>query len=52
MLRHLADIGIGDLRDVNQTGTALRQGDKRAKLRDPGNLSVQDRTNTKLHTVL
>ena len=52
MLRDLADIGISDLRDVHQTGATLRQRHERAKLSDTRNFSVQDRSNTKLHTDL
>ena len=52
MLRDLADIGISDLRDVHQTGTTLRQRHESAKLSDTRNFSVQDRSNTKLHTDL
>ena len=52
MLRDLIDIGISDLRDVHQTGATLRQRHERAKLGNTRNFSVQDRSNTKLHTDL
>ena len=49
MLTDIIHIGIGDFRNVNQTGFALRQGDERAKFSNTGNLSLYDRTNTELH---
>ena len=49
VIRHLIDIGIGDLRDMDQSASPLRQGHKGPEFCDPRHLAVHDGPNSKLH---
>ena len=49
VLVNVVDIGVSNLRNVDEAGTVLRQRNKCAKLGDPSHLSFQNGSNFKPH---
>lgn len=51
MVADIADIGMGNFRDMYHAGTILWKGDKGTKLGDAFNLALNDRSYCEVHTL-
>ena len=51
-IMYVVDKGVGDLRNVYQTGPAALQGDERAEFGDRSHLAFQNTPNLRLHMVI